>query len=340
MTRVGIVGAGFMGTTHAAGWAATDAQLAAIIAGPDTPPRVLADRYGATAYSDLDAFLAAVDVVDVCAPTHLHAELVEAAAAAGKDVVCEKPLARTADQAERMLAACEAAGVRLLVAHVVRFFPEYAAAKAAVERGAVGQPAVLRFSRATYQPSKPADNWFVDHGKSGGLVFDLMVHDIDQARWFAGDVTSVYARSVAAARPGAGLDHAIAVLRHRSGALTHLEASWAYPPPTFRTRGEIAGEAGVISWDSDRDRPVHLLPRDEPGDDGPGVPAISATVAEDPYTTQIRHFLAVLRGETAPLVTAEDGLAAVRIAAAVAASVERGVAIDLDPSGAGPEVSR
>ncbi|MFO7959832.1 MAG: Gfo/Idh/MocA family oxidoreductase [Nitriliruptoraceae bacterium] len=322
MTRIGVIGAGFMGTTHAQAWAATDATLAAVLAGPDTPPSRLADRFGAEAHEEFDAFLDAVDVVDVCAPTHLHAELGIAAARAGKHVICEKPLARTPEDGAAMVAACRDAGVQLLVAHVVRFFPEYVAAKAAVDRGVVGQPAVLRLSRTTFQPKKPADNWFVDPAKSGGLVFDLMVHDLDYALWVAGEVVSVVARSVKAARPAAGADHALAILRHANGVLSHVEGSWAYPPPHFRTRGEIAGDAAVVSWDSQRTDPVRAhLQQDEEGGD---IPLAASTLAEDPYTTQIRHFLAVLRGEEEPLVTGEDGLAALRLAAAVARSVELG----------------
>jgi predicted dehydrogenase len=322
VTRVGIIGAGFMGSTHAAAWAATDATLAAVLAAPDTPPHALAERYGATACTELDALLEQVDVVDVCAPTHVHHELVLRAAQAGKHVVCEKPLALTPAEGEGGVASCRNAGVHLLVAHVVRFFPEYVQAKAAVARGAVGTPAVLRLQRATFQPRKPADNWFTDPAKSGGLVFDLMVHDIDIARWVAGDVTSVYARSIKGARPGAPVDHAIAVLRHAGDAISHVEASWAYPPPTFRTSGEIAGDAGVVQWDSDRMAPVRpwLRTTDEGGD----IPLAASTLAESPYTTQIRHFLAVLRDEAEPVITAEDALATLRVTAAAARSIATG----------------
>jgi predicted dehydrogenase len=327
VTRIGIVGAGFMGSTHARSWAVADRRPAAIMAGPSGDPSELCARYGATPCDRLEDLIDAVDVVDVCAPTHLHEELVLAAAKAGKHVICEKPLARTVEQGERMLRACDDAGVHLLVAHVVRFFPEYAAAKAAVDRGDVGTPAVLRLGRSTFQPRKAADNWFVDEAKSGGLVFDLMIHDIDYARWVAGEVASVYARSVRGSRSGTEADHAIAILRHADGALTHLEASWAYPPPAFRTRGEIAGDAGVVSWDSDRTEPVraNLAATADAGE----IPRASATVAEDPYTTQIRHFLRVLRGESEPIVTALDGLAALRVAEAAVASIASGEAVEV-----------
>lgn len=318
--RVGIVGAGFMGSVHAAGWATLpDAELTAIVAGPDSPPRQLAERYGMHACTGLDELLGRVDVVDICAPTHLHHDIAIAAARAGRAVICEKPLARTPEQGAEVIAACQQAGVPLLVAHVVRFFPEYAAAKAAVADGVIGEPAVTRLTRATFQPSKPSGNWFVDEERSGGLALDLMIHDFDFARWVAGEVRDVHARSVRAARPDAGTDHVLAILRHTSGAISHVEGSWAYPRPAFRTKGQIAGTAGVLEFDSDRSAPVRPLLRARP-DAGGDIPLPSSPLAEPPHTTQLRHFLDVLKGSAEPIVTAEDGLAALRIAAAVAES--------------------
>src|SRR5204862_6098197 len=125
-----------------------------------------------------------------------HYEMVMAAAGAGKQVVCEKPLARTLEQGQAMVAACRRAGVRLLVAHVVRFFPEYALARSLVVEGRIGRPGVLRLARGSYRPKKPRGNWFLDVEKSGGLLLDLMIHDFDYARWVGGEVGSVYVRSV------------------------------------------------------------------------------------------------------------------------------------------------
>src|SRR5215216_5612415 len=119
--KVGIVGAGFMGTTHAAGWIETPAELIGFTAETQQEAGILAKRYQAKVYPDLDTMLADVDVLDICSPTHLHHEMALKAAGAGKHIVCEKPLARTTRQAREIVIACQKAGVQLLVAHVVRF---------------------------------------------------------------------------------------------------------------------------------------------------------------------------------------------------------------------------
>ena len=93
--KVGIAGVGFMGSTHAAAWAKTEARLAGFLAESSEAAVSLAEQYHAHLYPSFDALLADVEVVDICTPTHLHHEMTLKAAAAGKHVVCEKPLART-----------------------------------------------------------------------------------------------------------------------------------------------------------------------------------------------------------------------------------------------------
>src|SRR5215212_6007433 len=203
--RVGIIGAGFMGAIHAQAWAQTPATIVGFVAETEAEAEGLAARYHARVYAGLQAILADVDVVDICTPTHLHHEMAIQAAEAGKQVVCEKPLGRTVEQGQAMIAACRRAGVKLLVAHVVRFFPEYALARAKVADGEIGQLGVLRLSRGSYRPKRPLGNWFLDVEKSGGLLVDLMIHDFDYARWVAGEVESVFARSIGTGRPGASV---------------------------------------------------------------------------------------------------------------------------------------
>jgi predicted dehydrogenase len=334
--KIGIVGAGFMGVTHAAAWAETEAQIAGFVAETADEARPLAEQYGAKIYPDLASLLEQVDVVDLCTPTHLHHPMVLQAAAAGKHIVCEKPLALTVEQAQEMLQACRSAGVRLLVAHVVRYFPEYALAKAAVEEGKIGRPGVIRLSRGSFRPKKPLGNWFLDEAKSGGILMDLMIHDFDYARWIAGEVESVFAKKVTGGRPQAGIDYGLAILKHVGGALSHVAGAWAYPPPTFRTHIEIAGEAGLIEFDSDDSAPIrNLIAR--PSGDSPDVGLPSSPVSESPYTTQIKDFYQALLSGAPTRVTAEDGLRSVQIAEAAILSAGTGLAVRLAPL---PEVLR
>jgi myo-inositol 2-dehydrogenase / D-chiro-inositol 1-dehydrogenase len=326
--RVGLVGAGFMGDTHAAAWRSLG--VASLLVHDSVPAAAasLAANHGATVAASLEELLANCDVVDVCTPTHLHPGVVGAAAAAKRPVICEKPLARTVAEAESMLAACRAAGVPLFVAHVVRYVNEYAAAKAAVDDGRVGRLAVVRLRRESSRPNKPADHWFFDPARSGGVMMDLLVHDYDYARYLAGDVASVWARTVRDAS-GADVDFGFAVLRHTSGAITHVAGGWVYPWPVFRTGFEIAGDGGLIQYESTDAAPVtpYLLGRKDEGEATTGLP--DSPVAENPWALELADFVASIQGGGPPRVTAEDGVEAVRIANAVIESARTGQPVKL-----------
>jgi predicted dehydrogenase len=328
--KIGLIGTGLMGATHAAAWQAAGATLAGCVAESESEAAPLAAQYGARVYPTYADLLAAVDVVDICTPTHLHHEMILAAAAAGRHIVCEKPLARTVAQAEAAVQACRRAGVQLLVAQVVRYFPEYALAKAQVDSGRIGKPAVLRLARCGFRPRRPTANWFVDEAKSGGLLLDLMIHDFDYGRWVAGEVDSVFARLTP---PG---DYALAILQHRGGALTHVTAAWAYPPPLFRTRLEIAGDAGLIEFDSAAAAPIESLLA-QPADSAlPTVGVPASPLRENPYVLEIKEFYQSLAHGAPARVSADDGLAAVVIAHAAIESARTGRAVTLSAEGIAP----
>jgi predicted dehydrogenase len=312
MLQVGIVGAGFMGRLHAAGWAKTPACLAAIYSKYPEKIQQLAHDCGTQAVDSLEALIDMVDVVDICTPTHLHYEMVLKAAAAGRHIVCEKPLARTVEQAETMIAACQEAGVKLLVAHVVRFFPEYALAKMIVDRGEIGRVGVVRLRRVSSLPTWTEDNWLMDEEKSGGMMLDLMIHDFDYARWVAGEVESVFAKDTGSTRPGERRNYALVILRHTNGALSHIEGGWAYPAVMFRTALEIAGDGGLIEHPSGSSVPLQIYLSQTGNTQASGVP--TSPLIEDPYATEIKHFYDVIANDAKPRVTAGDGLAALRIA--------------------------
>lgn len=322
MLRIGIVGTGLMGSLHAAAWSQTPAELVGYYSKDVSRIADLQASHGGDKFASLEALINAVDVVDVCTPTFLHHEMVLQAAAAGKHVVCEKPLARSATQAAEMIAACNRAGVKLMVGHVVRFFPEYAQAKALADQGEVGKLGVIRLRRVSAVPAWAAEGWLIDPARSGGMMLDLMVHDFDYARWVAGEVESVFAKNLRGMSPDAAGDYALAILHHKNGALSHVEGGWIYPKGLFRTGLEIAGDAGLIEHPTGSSAPLEVHLSGEGGAGAVNVPG--SPLNEDPYATEIKHFYEVLAHDAPPRVTAADGLAAVRIAEAAMASARSG----------------
>jgi predicted dehydrogenase len=330
--RVGIVGAGTMGQAHAAAWknlARNGAQLAGFQSARGSSAQALAAHYGVKHYGDYAALLADVDIVDLCVPTDVHMDMTVRAAQAGKHVICEKPIALTLEDGRVMIDACEKAGVRLFIGHVLRFVPEYTSAQAVVASGQIGKPAVIRLTRASYRPRKAADNWFVDEARSGGMILDLMIHDYDYARWLAGDVTRVYARSARALRPNAEGDYALVTLRFASGVIAHIEGGWAYPPGFFRTSIDIAGTDGLLEWSSDRTQPIqtHLM-ADSTGQAAEvGMPP--SLELESPFDAQLRHFYDAVVNNLPFSITARDALAALQVGLAAREALVSGRAVTI-----------
>jgi predicted dehydrogenase len=108
-------------------------------------------------------------------------------------VFCEKPLARTLADAEAMVRAADEARVTLAVGHVVRFFPEYRQAKELLDAGTLGKPAIVTMTRGNFAVGS-ARGWYLDEDKSGGVVLDLMLHDLDTVRWWFGEPSRIYAK--------------------------------------------------------------------------------------------------------------------------------------------------
>ena len=320
--RVGVIGAGFAGTTHARACRDIEgARIVAVAAATREEAAPLAAECDARIV-DTAAELAAapdVDLVVVASPTYLHAEHAVAAARAGKQIFCEKPLARTMDQARAIVDACESAGVALAVGHVVRFFPEYRRARDLIRSGAIGRPAVATLTRGSFSVAAVRP-WYGDDEKSGGVLLDLMVHDLDTLRWWFGEPTRVHARRAAFGQ----LDYALATLRFAEGLIAHVEASWA-EHSGFRTGFEVCGSAGMLVHDSRATAPLVV----QSPDAGTGPAVMPATAAhESPYGTQMRDLIARLGRGEAPLVGGREGLATLSLAFAVDASVRSGEPVD------------
>jgi len=323
--RVGMIGAGGVSHAHAPHWVTlgADVSVYALVGGDE-----LAIRYGLTAVGTLEQLLATTDVIDICTPTVTHRELALAAIGAGKNVLCEKPLGRTVEDAKVIAAAARAAHVQVYPAHVVRFFPEYAAMHAAVEQGKIGQPAVLRFTRGG---EGATSDWFFDEAQSGGIILDQMIHDLDQARWTAGEVVQVYAvqnpPTVNSSIPRNVVVHV--TLTHLNRAISLIQGIWGPRGIDFRTSFEVAGDAGALRFDSSAGgTTVENLCAPEVGTSY--LPPASAE--ESPYLTQLREITAAFQGGPAPRVCLDDGIIAVALAEAAQESIATGSAIEFNAS--------
>jgi myo-inositol 2-dehydrogenase/D-chiro-inositol 1-dehydrogenase len=184
--------------------------------------------------------------------------------------------------------------------------------------------------RVSYQPFKATDNWFVDEERSGGMIVDLMLHDYDYARWLAGNVRRVFAKSVRAVRPDAPGDYALVTLRFESGAIAHLEGGWAYPRGYFRKGFDIAGTDGVIESHLDATEPVRIHLAHPPHEEISDVAVSKVSVAESPYTLEIEHFYDAVIHDRPFLVTPDDALAALQIALAARESLRTGRSITIN----------
>jgi predicted dehydrogenase len=334
MKRVGIIGSGLIASWHAERWQRLPVEIAGHYDRTPEKAQKAAGTYGGRAFDTLEALLAEVDIVDVCTPTPAHKEGVLAAAAAGKPVICEKPLARHLGDCEEMIAACERAGVPLFVAHVVRFFPQFARAKEVLESGALGRPGVIRTVRGGSFPRPTPDTWYSDFEQGGGVVMDLCIHDLDFARWCFGEIERVFARGLTfdvGNDKKSMRDHALITLRFKNGAIGHVEGSWAFPPGPFRTRLEIAGSEGILEWDAQEAMPVEVLSSGREAADASVTHGSGSPLAphDDPYYRELEHVLACLENEQPFAVSPGDGLMAVKLALAAIASMRLGKPVDI-----------
>lgn len=314
---VGVVGTGGISHAHAPAWTQLGARLHAFsVDGAEA----YGERYGATVHASLPYLLGEVDLVDVTTPTFAHPEVVHAALDAGCDVICEKPLARTTEQARELQAHAERVGRRLFPAHVVRWFPEYVAAEAAVRRGDLGELAVLRFERTGSLPTRP---WFLDVDASGGILMDQMIHDLDQALWLAGPATSVYATENVSADGRVRTAHA--VLEHAGGAISHCRGFWGPPGTRFSTAFSLAGTRGRLDHDSTAN-PVLEWDDVARAAGTSGADGFLPEVAElgNPYVAEILDFVDAIDTGRETRVSTADGVRAVEVAALALTSIAEG----------------
>jgi predicted dehydrogenase len=318
--RFGIAGAGMVARYHATAIAATPgAQLVAVCRSHGGPAGEAAARFGVPCEPSYAALLARpdLDAVCICTPSGLHAEQTIAAARAGKHVLVEKPLALTLADADAMIAACGAHGVRLGVALQRRADPAFRALREAIAAGALGRPTLgivnmpyLRDQRY-YDSAAWRGTWALD---GGGVLMNQGIHLVDLLLWLIGDdIAEAHASAATLAHAIEVEDCLAATLRFAGGALGSIAATTT-AVPGFAHRIEIYGDAGavriegerIVHWsgaESERLRPYLAAPTTTVA---PGAGASPAGIGAEGHTRLIANFVAAIRAEHAPLATGEE----------------------------------
>ncbi len=323
MLRVGLLGAGRIGKIHGGNVAAhPGARLVAVADAVPAAAQALAAATGASVAA-IDAIIASpdIDAIVICTPTDMHADQIEAAAKAGKAVFCEKPVDLSSERIRACLATVKAAGTPLMIGFNRRFDPNFAALKRRLDAGEAGATEIVTV--ISRDPGPPP----VDYVKrSGGLFRDMMIHDLDMARFLLGEEpVEVHAVGSSLVDPAIGaagdVDTAAVMLKTASGRIAQISnsrrATYGYDQ-----RIEVHGSKGMLRAGNVHESTVEI--------------ATGAGFRADPvqnffleryagaYRAELDAFIAAIREGTAPSPSGEDGLKAQILADAATESARTG----------------
>jgi myo-inositol 2-dehydrogenase / D-chiro-inositol 1-dehydrogenase len=325
VVRIGVIGVGRIGRMHADLLARRipGATVTRVHDAHQQSARDVAETLGVAAAPDVEELLGAsdVDAVAICTSTDTHADLIVAAAEAGKAIFCEKPVSLDLATVDRALAAVDAAGVPFQIGFNRRFDPAHAAVAAAVAEGEVGTPQLARIT--SRDPAPPPIDYI---RTSGGIFLDMTIHDFDMARYVTGsEVVEVYARGgvrVDAEIGEAGdVDTAVVVLEHENGCLTTIDNS-RQAVYGYDQRVEVFGSAGMAA--SENPLAHTALIRSASGTRGSTLPYFFLERYIPSYLREWEAFVhAVSAGETPP-VTGADARAPLVIGLAAWQSLREG----------------
>jgi predicted dehydrogenase len=324
---MGVLGVGEMGKRHAENLRhlVPHAQLIAV-ADVDgaRAGKVAAELEIEHAYASLDAMLERKDIqaVLIATPDKFHAEAVKAAARAGKDILCEKPLGLSLQSAQDALQVVKDAGVRLQMGFMRRYDPAYMSAMQQIEAGEIGEPVIFKsIGRDKDMPPLAA----YQSGINGMLFYNSTIHDFDLARWLTRDeVADVHSFGTVAIRPEiekfGDVVASTVNLRFSRGAIGNIE-SYAQSLYGYDVRTEIVGSRGSILIGGLRQNSATLL---KPNQGSYQLADHFLSRFRDAYLAEVTDFVDTILSDRVPLVTGLDGLRAVAIAVAAETSLRSG----------------
>jgi UDP-N-acetylglucosamine 3-dehydrogenase len=296
--RVGVVGAGVMGSNHARVLAGLPDTVLVGVVDPLPAQRARAGELAACrTFATLEELFAeGIDAVTVAAPTHLHHEIALACIARNVHLLVEKPIASSVEEGREIVTAASRAGVTLMIGHVERFNPAVAAVKQAISGEDILSIAITRVGP------------FPPRMSNVGVVIDLAVHDIDLIRWFTeSDIVEVQPQlsSAVAERE----DIALLQFRTESGVLAHINTNWLTP---FKARNVTVATRGKYVTGDLLTRQVTECFGFKP--DGSYSMRHLPVGQDEPLRAELMSFLQAVRSGTVPAVTGDQGVASLEIA--------------------------
>lgn len=329
--KIGVAGLGFMGSTHLQAYQSVpNAEIAAVassdekkrsgdlsaIQGNLDRPGEAMDFGAAARYATVEEMLADpnVDAVDLCMPSYLHAELTLKALEAGKHVLIEKPMALTGDECDQMVEAARKHGRVLMVAQVLRFWPDYARAREIIQSGEIGPVKAVFFRRKCAAPAW--GKWMHDRSRSGGGVFDLLIHDFDFALHLFGKPASIKAQGVEEIEKG--IDVVEAELEYEAPRPVVISGGWHHPQSyPFSMEFSVVCEGGTLDFHSGLRRLTLYR-----GDGSSEEPKLSE---QDGFVAELSAFVDACETGTAPEhCPPEESALATRMTLAMRTSREQG----------------
>lgn len=332
---VALIGSGRAGRIHGRNYSGqiAGANLVAVVDADREAAASAADGLGVDAwYTDYRAVLDSdeVDAVVIVTPTVMHREVAVAAAQAGKHIFCEKPMAMSTAECDEMIAAANAASVKLQIGFMRRFDRNFIAAKEAVERGEIGDVVMVR--SVTHGPSTPQP-WMYDIRKSNGPLAEISSHDIDTIRWFTGsDFAQLFALAGNYRCPEAReeypdfYDNVVVNARMANGMQGVIEGAAAVRYG-YDSRAEILGTEGVIFVGGLADNNVVVTTRDQSFHQD--TVKSWRGLFREAYLAEAEGFVHCIRSGEPPRVTGADGRAAVEAVVAGNSSIIEGRPVNL-----------
>jgi len=324
--KIGVVGVGRLGKTYARYFCGRieNATLVAIADVSKTTLQATGSELEVSKqFTHAEDLIAdkGVDAVVIVSPTSTHKQIAVHAAEAGKPTFCEKPLSISLPDALDMQRAIEKSGTFFHMGFQRRFDKGYVAAKQKIADGVIGDPVLFKSSsRDPFRPSLE----YLNPATSGGQIIDQGIHDLDLARWFMGEVESVYSIGGTLAYPEIktinDIDNAVVSLRFNSGALGAIDISrnGVYG---YDIRTEILGTAGTLKIGYLRETPLYVMTRE--GITHDTVPYFPERF-EQAYVSQLQDFVNTVLQEKKPSVTCADGVAALSLSVAATESYKEG----------------